>query len=355
MKRSIYILCGLLILLAACEKKVDHPTQGQPIYLSAALSGSAETKVPFVGTAPDESNPLEVAVWASTTDNVFLNTGNNGSDGTVAIHTAASFRDSGPQLLRGVVYPSSQVQGGEAPAVHFVAMHPQDSWNTDDGTKAMFTFNGSQDVMFASRVSGAYDADGQPAANVLELGFEHLLTRITIKMGVELKDGDELTDVLDAWGRIKHLEIQEADQKIRDKVSIDLSKGDGFNFDTDIEFAESSASSLLFYKLGTDEKFPGEQWYELTEAIDSVAYVMCPPVNLGDGAEYQINFETENKGQQSLELDLEKTASQQDGTGSTRGCHYLVTLKFKRGRAITPEVEVIEWENGGYGTGYIED
>lgn len=356
MKRSIYILCGVLILLASCEKKVEYAAPGQPVYLSAVLPGPHGTKVPFEGTAPSESNPLNVAVWASTTENQFTHTdGADGSNGTVAIHTEASFLSSGRQLLSGAMYPSPQVQGGEAPAVYFVAMHPQDSWTTNDvGTQATYTFNGSQDVMFASRVSGAYDADGQDATNVLQLKFEHLLTRITIQMGVELKEGDKVTDVLDVWGRIMHLEIQESDKNIRNGVSIDLSEGDTFNYNNHVGFS-GNAESLLFYKLGTDEVFPGESWYELTETIDSVAYVMCPPVTLGDGAEYLINFETVNEGDQSLKLDLGEKASSQEGTVSTRGCHYLVTLKFKRGRAITPEVEVIEWENGGNGTEYIED
>lgn len=362
------MLGGLVFFLASCGKENSCAQEGQPIYLSASLASSVFTKVPFTGSVPTTSVPLHVDVWASTTPEIFMNEGKDGSleDGNVvAIHTKGSFHSGEPQLLSEAVYPPPRVgaQGSyTADPVYFVSMHPQ-GWTSDDGTESTYAFSGYEDVMFAPQVSGAYDLEeqNQVVTSSPELKFEHLLTRITVRMGVVLEDGESLQGVRDAWGEITGLRIRSYNSagylENLDKVTVDLSKGDAFDYDADVSFSGQKDGSMDFYALGTDDVFPsGGGKYMLTESMDSVAYVMCAPVvATAHDYEYMITVETANRGAQDLKLDLQKTASSASGTGSTRGNHFLVTLKFKKGRAVVLAADVCEWENGGYGTGNIED
>ena len=82
---------------------------------------------------------------------------------------------------------------------------------------------------------------------------------------------------------------------------------------------------------------------------------MCAPVTaITDSHEYVINVETKERGQQQILLDLKKSATEYF-TGSTRGKHFGVILKFKKGRAVATVAKVTPWVNGGYGSGEIED
>ena len=371
MRRHIYIvlLVWLSAFLASCEKSADVVLQGQPIYLSVSLPYTTTTKVPFEGTAPTTANPLNVDVWASTTPNEYVNEGWDGSSAyghKVAIHTHGHFQSGEPQLLSQAIYPPPKTtDNGQVTAdpVYFVSMYPQGWTNTKQTpTVANYTFAGCQDLMFAPQVSGAYDLEeqGQVVKDSPVLSFEHLLTRITVKVGAVMEAGESIQDLRDAWGPIKDLKIQSYNRagyvESLNKVTLDLSKGQAFNYDTDVTFSGQQGESMGFYALGTDDSFPGADGYILTEHIDSVAYVMCAPVvATADAHEYVITIETQNRGSQELELDIEKTASSDEGLGTTRGNHFLVTLKFKRGRAVATVVDIADWENGGYGTGDIVD
>ena len=176
-----------------------------------------------------------------------------------------------------------------------------------------------------------------------------------------MEEGERIEDLKSAWGPITDLRIQSYNRsgdylESSNKVTVDLSKGTAFNYDNDVTFERMQGESMGFFKLGSDDSFPGSGGYELTERTDSVAYVMCAPVVAkADAHEYVLTIVTQNRGVQTLELDIRKTASSEEGTGTTRGNHFLVTLNFKKGRAIATMVNILDWENGGYGTGDIVD
>lgn len=370
MKNGIYILLGLMILLASCEKGTTNVLKGQQIYLTASVSDLPLTKVPFEGTAPTTSNPLSVDVWASTVPRVFLNEGKSGraeeDNREVSIHTRGRFQSGEPQLLSQAIYPAPS-SGGQGAPVYFVAMHPQSKdggskWTTTDGMHADFSFSGCEDVMFAKQVSGAYDTNeqGQEVINSPTLQFEHLLTLITVKMGLELEEGANLDDVRQAWGNVTDLLIQLYDKTLEtgysaNKVTIDLSKGEDFSYNDDFVF-ERNINKMNFYASQTDEQFPSDlDGFQLSERIESVAYVMCAPVvATNDSHEYIITVNTANRGEQEVILDL-KNAEGGQYVGSSRGKHFGVTLKFKKGRAIAAQAIVESWENGGYGSGIIDE
>lgn len=378
MRKGLYILFGAVILLAACEKNTADIPEGQPIYLTATLPEEGLTKVPFEGSAPTTSNPLNVAVWASTTEKLFKDESKNGSDGTVSIHTEGHFQSGEPQLLSQAIYPPPR-QGSSgaytADPVYFVAMHPLTDWSTTDGKKAVFRFTGCEDLMFAKQVEGAYDigAQNQEVTNSPTLVFKHLLTRISVKMGIQLGEDENLMDVQNAWGDVTGLKIQAYNRtgdflEGPNTVTIDLAQGSSFDYSTGLTFSyrnsegnevSSLGTDMQFYGIGTDETFPQGDGFTLTDKITEVAYVMCAPVDATavDAAgnhEYVITVTTENRGDQEVVLDLRESDAKMF-SGSTRGKHFGVTLKFKKGSAIATVAEVSEWVNGGFGTGDIED
>ena len=375
MRKGIYILFGLIALFASCEKSASDLSEGQPIYLSVRVPEMSLTKVPYEGSAPTTSNPLNVDVWASTTSAVFKNDNKNGSaaDGhIVAIHTGGHFQSGDPQLLSQAVYPPPVNTGGSGAPVYFVSMYPQNNWGTnDDGTIATYKFSGCEDLMFAKQVQGAYDTDsqGEVVTNSPTLAFEHLLTRFTVRMGIQLGTGENLLDVQNAWGPVTEMKIQAYNKQGGsleglNTVTIDLSKGAAFNYADDLTFSynngqNSIGSSLSLYSTDTDTQFPSAGGYALTEIKNSnvpeVAYTMCAPVNATDDShEYVITVTTEKRGEQEVILDLRESDSALF-TGDTRGKHFGVTLKFRKGSAIATVAKVEEWENGGYGSGEIED
>ena len=388
MKKGIYILSGLIALLASCEKSTSELSEGQPIYLSASVPEMTLTKVPYEGSAPSTSNPLNVDVWASTTSAVFKNENKNGSEADgriVSIHTEGHFQSGDPQLLSQAVYPPPVSTEGKGAPVYFVSMHPQDNWSTNDaGTIATYKFSGCEDLMFARQVQGAYDTNdlGDVVTNSPTLEFEHLLTRFTVRMGIQLGTGENLLDVQNAWGPVTGLKIQAYDKNSGNlsglnTVTIDLSKGESFDYTNDLTYSYTGqngnaiGTSLNFYCTGTDTQFPAptstgsgsetKKEYTLTEIknnkVPEVAYTMCAPVIAADtdgDHEYVITFETQKRGSQEVVLDL-KSSDESFFTGNTRGKHFGVTLKFRKGSAIATVARVEEWKNGGYGSGEIED
>ena len=365
MNRYIYII-GLLVLFASCEKKSSQVLEGQPIYLSASLPEVLETKTPFEGSAPSTANPLNVDVWASTFVQQFKNEGLDGKNDNhnVSIHTKGYFQSGAPQLLAQAVYPPPKPGQGDAEPVYFVAMYPQStggkSWKTNtDGKQAIYTFTGCEDVMFAPQVSGTYDTAEQSGdvSKSPTLAFQHLLTRIDVKMGISLAQGENLDDAKEAWGTVTDIQIQDYYGQNLNTVTIDLTKGEAFSYGSDIAFTRStSVSDVAFYAEGTDTPFQSDEGYELTDQLEKVAYTMCAPVTASnDHHEYVISVTTSNRGEQVLMLDLEQVISPEGEENSTRGNHFVVTLKFKKGRAVVSDVKVADWENGGFGIGNLDD
>jgi len=357
MKKTFYTICGLSILLSSChEEDADiHSDSAQRIYLRASVENTIlMSRTPFSLLAPDEDNPLEVAVWASTTPYVFKHTDRaNGSDGTVALHTTAYFTNGKEQLLNEAVYPKD-----ENTTVYFVGMHPKDGWNTPEdataGQTATKTFNGSEDVMFAPQISGQY---GQ---NVTQgswptFRFHHLLTWLIVNVKAESNV------VSEAWGKLKSLKLKSS---VGNTVTIDLSK----NYNTEapencISFSPGDGVPLDFYKTGTNAAFINEN-YPLPDKdkFEEVAYVLCAPVDATDHDkllepeivktnEYTLIVTTENRTVE-VPVDLMEDASTHF-RGNTMNYRFVVNLNFKMGNNIVVSASVAEWELGGISNGIL--
>lgn len=360
MKNITYILALAMVLtLPGCEK--DHTkdsVEDRRIYLRASVENTAATKTPVMEN-PSADNQLDVAVWATSTENDYRHTdGANGSGTTsVQLHTKGHFSSTEPQLLADAIYPK---QGG---TVYFTAFHPQTDtqtdgqtgWTTTNGTDAKFTFTGAEDVMFAPQTSGTY---GTLYDNSPTLYFKHMLTLLTFKIKAE----DE--KVSTAWGEITGFTIKSKGQiQISGLGSIALDDNNNFK-DTDIAKITFTGSETDFnvYKGGTNEVFSENSTQAIPYDNDyiEVAYVMCSPVNAiapnpddetVNSTDYTITIKTKNRNIQ-VPIDLKETADAYFA-GNTMGWHFTVNILFKMGDKITVSAAVNDWETGGIGSGEI--
>ena len=344
MKNTLIILLCTYCLLFACQKQ--NPEGIDPdcrIYLSV---GTTETKSPYSGTVPCESEPLDALVCVSTQEYAFPSDGKDGTeDGTIGKHLTAQFQSGSSQLINGAYYNKDHVM-----PVYFIAMHPQSGWAITDNTNASFTFNGSQDVMFAPHTTGKYSVNH---ATSPALNFKHLLTWIKLEIQAESED------VATAWGPLESVTIE-----CKNQLSFDINKE--FNT-TDIEF--SNDGSLSFYQTGRfpDQEFPGAGKYEMTTTAVDAAYVLCAPVTAtirdeiafeqnGETVrtnEYYINIKTSNRNAR-VPVDL-KTSEDTWFSGSTSGKQFTISLTFKMGNNIAVSASITDWETGGIGFGKIEE
>lgn len=377
MKQFTYIIILGIILITACRKD-DIPKsigEGSPIYLSAVAEGSDVTRTPYEYTVPNDSEDgvLHAAIWASSyrsgTEGNYTYTypnpnpplnGKNGigdTAGQVAIHATADFDSGYPQLLDQAVYPQSGTP------VFFVGLHPQTGWESNN-EKATFTFDGSQDVMFAPRIEGKY-ADTSTNDNLVfdvpELKFWHLLTWLKVRMVAE----DE--DTMKAWGEITSVKITS-----RNQVNIDISREDDMtegkiNLGC-ITYMDSGNNGLLPLRaVGSNDVFPSSSGYQLKyiqygDNIKNheVAYVLCSPViavesTVEDGKdvtvpEYTLHIETKNR---KIELPIDLMRNDTNFyIGDTRAKCFTLNLTFKMGNTIVVTAEVEDWKLGG--TGFVE-
>lgn len=378
MKRLIYILIFGALLVVGCQKQ-SLPTQradGSAIYLTATTEGHASTRIPYELTAPNETanGVLHASIWASSFYSALdgytypnptppLN-GKNGTgvnEHQVAIHATAEFDSPSPQLLDQAVYPQSGTP------VFFVGLHPQSGWQTDaDSKSATYTFNGSQDVMYAPRIEGQY-ADVSLGMDLVfdvpELKFWHLLSWMKIRMIAE----DEET--MSAWGKITDIKITS-----KNSVTIDINRTDdsiGGDGKLDLSCATFSNTAgfdglMPLYQTATNTLFPAAGGYQLkyyTEGVtvpEEVAYVLCSPVDalaveiVGGvevaSPEYELHIETEHR-KVVLPIDLRKNSTTLF-EGTTRAKCFTLNLTFKMGNTITVTADVVDWTLGG--TGYAE-
>lgn len=382
----LYLILVSSLLLSSCEKwgvdKDEYPAQY--IYLSAGVDEGGKTKTPYIQTTPTPDYHLNATVWASTTEDVYIDKGLDGTETSeVSIHTYAFFQSSEPQLLGQAIYPPPIVtEGGDktAPPVFFVAMYPRSgdfednigqdlNWTTPlegkyAGKTASYTFDGRQDVMFASKVSGQYDIDKQGAngssivIKVPNLTFRHLLTLFTVKIEAFRETGVSLYDIQSAWGEVLELRIQQWNPSgwTEDTNTLTIKLSDG-----SITYGEPDKQRYTtFYNTGLDTVFPAEDGgFTLKDTPQEVAYTMCAPkVAVGGGVhEYELTIVTKREGQVEKETVIPIDLRDDSGEfiGSPVGRQFEISLKFKKSRAVAVVASIDEWKTGGQGNADITD
>ena len=378
MNKSVYILFAAG-LLTACQDHVQEMQEAvdAPISIGAELQAHAdmaETRAAYKETVPDMQHPLASYVWASTTKNKF---DHNVHDGTqaqgfvVEKHAYTTFYSSFSVLDiidgdRGMRYP---VNGSTFNEVYFIGLspavngtQPTDSWKQNSAVDAYYTFNGSQDVMYAPQVSGHYTGD------IPVLHFYHLLTHLRFVIKCEGDDLDAREEVSYGWGKLKNIKLigqNRNTEKPKNIVTIDLSR-EASNL-SQVEMRSTFSGTpdyLTIYKVGTvATPFPQDpgaaddssRWYTLptTAEGEEVASVLCAPVQataLNGTAltdEYTLELNTEHRSNVKVGIDL-KTAPNSYYSGSTMGCEFVVTLNFRFGKVVATATAMYDWSaNGG--------
>lgn len=390
----LYIIMGFVWAgMMACTEEVPNmqmEEEASRIYLSAGVGGRVSSRAPYyykegenVLTTPTVEHPLGVSVWASTTAGAYPDSKLNGSTGTVEIHTNAHFQSGNPQLLGEAIYPQKG-QNGQHPSVYFVGLHPQsENWATleDDHSKALYTFTGMEDVMFAPQISGTYGTDFE---NSPTFHFYHLLTWLRIEMAVDKymqkEEGEEEKDITlkkdairQAWGKIERMTISS-----KNKVVVDLTKlvnSDATELPADVATFSENLASFNFYQTGTDNVFPVTEGSDIPIDETEVAYVMCAPVDAEYKAsvqgydeeilipEYTLTLKTSNRNEMTIPIDLKINSGTEESsyfTGSTMGKQFTILLNFKMGNVISVAADIslaadTEWFTHGTGTSELEE
>ena len=388
---SLHKAVGFVSLcLMACTN--DIPDIGQTnlepssIYLSAGVGKAMSSRSPYQPTDgngnvlsyPTTAHPLDVSVWASTTSGVYPNSRLDGREGTVAIHTHASFQSGDPQLLGEAIYPKKP-EGSDTPVpVYFIGLHPESKdgsvWTaTNENKNAQFTFTGKEDVMFAPQISGTYgiDYNSSPVFH-----FYHLLTWLRFEVVADKDETDvkKREAIAAAWGKIKTLTI-----KSKNKVTIPNVGGvTSGNLVGSVSYDNEVDMSL--YKTASDDVYPEIGGSVIpTKGIEEVAYVMCAPVTgvYKDAdekmvPEYTLHIETENR---TLDIPVDLRIADildknNDGVisdeerkaayflESTMGKQFTILLNFKMGDVISVATMIsvggeTDWFTHGTGNGDI--
>ena len=354
MRRLFLTYCFIVPGLVSCSDRFQDRAatdEDAKVYLAAEVRSGSGTRAPYVPTeddntffdAPTYDKPLYADVWASSTPKVFEDKNLAGSvnDPTVAIHTFATFQNSGPQLLHNVIYSKNGY------SLYFIAFSPRSKWDDEAGIKATASFDGTEDLMFAPQVEGKYG--NKDANGVLiwpTLSFHHLLTWLRFEFIAESEG------VSSTWGKIKDIRII-----CKNRIAVDLSKEfDSNNPNESIQLIGEDIKMPL-YTPGTDLPFPGSDSYEIPYlAAAEKAYVLCAPVDAQSAAgtpEYTLIVTTENRTAE-VAIDL-KEAADKYYSGSTRAKQFTIKLIFKVGDRITAAASIKDWENGGVIEGIVDE
>jgi hypothetical protein len=328
------------------------------IWLSASISPSATTRTAYELTTPTTEKTFDAMVWASTTScNYPYNSADpkTGADNTMGYHTTVYFQSGTDQLLRdGLVYPPNNAD------VYFIGLYPNAGWeDKHDGSSNIstsFTFNGSNDVLYAPQVSGNLSASvALPTPTKPQLHFFHLLTYLRVKVFAED------ASVASSWGKLTNLKLmsQQKSLTIDLRRVPDISSGDFATMQSNVEaivtFSALTPEDIPFYARGTDTAF--NTYYpsgkDISDVSTEVAYVLCKPVSASEGSvdsrtnEYVLELSTQNRTAVTINVDL-KTASDTWFTGSTMGHEFVIELKLCAGGYISASASVTDWTTGGY-------
>lgn len=212
-RKIIYIT--LLAALWSCSRIDD--SEDRFIGLSAGVADmevstrSAVAGAPYSGSAPSEDNPLNAAVWFSTTPGVFPHAPEypvylpcrttmefEGESVTYADYDENP-KDNAPAI--SLKYPNNN------DPVYCIGLHPASGWNSDDGVKISHAITGAEDLMFADQITGTWNS------HFPKQQYSHLLTWIKINFCAMTMEAAR------QWGGVTEITISS-----KDKLEIDLAK-----------------------------------------------------------------------------------------------------------------------------------
>lgn len=269
MKRFTYILISFV--LASCGKIEISDTH--QIGLRAGIgemevvSKASTEAVPYKGTVPTSSSPLDASVWFSLKPDKFEDQSGNTF---IPCHTEMKFTGEGmtyaDYLLEGsdtpisLTYPTS-----ENTPVYCVGFYPKTGWTTSDYVNAGHAINGTEDLMHAGVISGTWN-NHFPSQQ-----YSHLLTWVKISVCAMTMETAR------QWGNVT-------------KVTISCKNALNINLATS-EVTYSGEQEIIIYE---DSKGS-----ELSLTSTELGSLFCAPET-----EYEIKIKTANYGEKTITVPL---------------------------------------------------
>lgn len=327
------------ITLASCSKsEIETPkgVEAGEITLRSSVIDVNTTRTAYEGDYLSV-NPLTALVLAST----------NANYSSLRCHGTMTFDGS----TTGTAYNKPVIAGNykypdEDTDVYLTGLYPTVGWTGVTGTTVstgMLNFNltGSEDVMFAPRVSTTLKEVN--ANTYATLSFTHKLTLMKLSLYCDDKAKDKI--------KIKDIKLTKANNAdLKTEVSFTLSATP-----QEITFAApASPVALSCYATGTDNPytFASGSEYLVTETQTEQAYVIAPPVtasNLDGTKEYTFEISyldgTDEK-KQVVEVDLKGTDGTTPFHKTTVAYAFKITFKFVGGQ-IVANAKVTDWTLGG--------
>ena len=271
MKRIFYIIFGGLTLTTGCSK-FGHDADSR-IGLSVGIcSLDIDTKVaganPYDETMISGTNSFETAVWFSLKNDIFENNPDNTS--FLPCHTTMNFTSTGityasyknGNLEKDLTYPIPE--DGKAASVYCVGFYPSSGWLTSDGETVSHEITGSEDLMYAPKITGDW------VNRFSEQTYNHQLTWLKINACATTMEAGK------QWGGIAKVEVV-SDQYI----NIDLTKATGnISFNTPVYITTFENTDTGVENVDDEEEEnQGDEYVDQQLTLNSieVGSVFCSP------------------------------------------------------------------------------
>jgi hypothetical protein len=339
MKKSFLMVLAAAALVG-CAKSEGDPVIGESAEITLRSqvvdASGVVSRAPFEGDLT-EAHPLVARVVASLNDD-FSTVRANGVMNFIGKASASYVKPSGFSGDSAFPAPSNT-------PVYLYGLYPS-TWTTTTVSAPETTFDGKTDVMATDVVSTS--KDDVTAGNYAELKFEHLLTRLEVKLSA----ADDAKALIGAISAIKLVGNIGGTVNVNNKVVLSFPSGN-----LQSQFSSVSTTSLNFYGLSLDD----DKKKVYSDDIATVAagtlknnesifaaYSMVGSVIADDtNPEYYLAFTTgASTPVKYIAVDL-TDENDNPFTGSTAGHSFVVSVYFKANGQITCTAKVYAWENEG--------
>lgn len=313
MKNKYFTYCAgaLAIVLIGCTSGQDELLDSIPvenrIAISAGIGGpSVTTRVvnDYSYTTPSNEHPLDAVVWFTDDTSSPTQFANSGTSTSLPRYSYVNFTSG------EMTFPTSDVLPYTAgKATHAVGFWPKTGWTaTDSNTKAQHTINGTDDLMFANKVTAEAD---YKFTTLEQLHFNHKLT--WLKVRVTASSDEAIT----AWGKITSIKV--ASEKT---LTVTLNDGsETYSGFVDVAAGDPNTNAISLYDDATG--------VSLTTSAIELGSAFCAPTAT---ATYKLIVKSKNETSGKIvtvnlkTLNNEAIASTID---ATKGKEFIITLTFQ--------------------------
>ena len=329
---TIFVVC--VVALSACSEQDAHllPPDADEISLKAVVDEVKTTTRStsdgaYTGQVPSASNNLETAVWFTLKSGFYPATCPDswtGEEKALAVETnipahstinfqsgTATFPDSDSEASK-LKYPTS------GDSVYCVGLYPKTGWSvSDDFQTASHELNGSEDLMFAPEIVGAWNSHFSTQR------YRHLLTWLKILVCTTT------TEAADYWGKLNKITIN----AVPTTVHVKLQKRESSEFSLQSEVSYSDDTHPV-------DALDSAEGISLGITTQDVASVFCDPSNT-----YSLKIECENASVKDFEIELKELAGMDESLlDYPAGLQYILTLYFHPHNVVEGVCTLNAWD-----------